>query len=81
MTLRVGVVGLGAMGHHHSRIWRQMDGVELVGAADPMGDLRRAAVGIPVVHDVEELVALGIDAASVAVPSGTVPFLNLSFNS
>lgn len=69
MTLRVGVVGLGAMGHHHSRIWRQMENVELIGAADPAGDPRRAAVGLPVVPNVEELVALGIDAASVAVPS------------
>ncbi len=69
MTLRVGVVGLGAMGHHHARIWRQMEGVELVGAADPAGDQRRAAVGTPVVGNVEELLELGIDAASVAVPS------------
>jgi predicted dehydrogenase len=46
-----------------------MDGVELVGAADPAGDQRRAAVGIPIVKDAEALVALGIEAASVAVPS------------
>ena len=69
MTLRVGVLGLGAMGRHHARIWRQMDGVELIGAADPAGDLRRAAVGVPVVDDVQALLELGIDAASVAVPS------------
>ena len=69
MTLRVGVVGLGAMGRHHARIWRQMDGIELVAVADPAGDLRRAAVGIPTVENVEELVEFGIDAASVAVPS------------
>jgi UDP-N-acetylglucosamine 3-dehydrogenase len=69
MTLRVGVIGLGAMGRHHARIWRQLDGVELVGAVDPAGDVRRAAVGIPVFESTEELLALGIDAASVAVPS------------
>ncbi len=69
MTLRVGVFGLGAMGRHHARIWRQMEGVTLVGAADPAGDTRRAAVGIPVVDTVEQLIELGIDAASVAVPS------------
>lgn len=69
MTLRVGVLGLGAMGRHHARIWRSLDGVEFVGAADPAGDLRRAAVGIPVVETVEQLLELGIDAASVAVPS------------
>lgn len=69
MTLRVGVAGLGAMGRHHVRIWRQMDGVELVGAADPAGDVRRVAAGIPVVDNVEELIAMGIDAASIVVPS------------
>jgi predicted dehydrogenase len=46
-----------------------MKGVELVGAADPAGDQRRAAVGIPVFSSVEELLDIGIDAASVAVPS------------
>ena len=69
MTLRVGVIGLGAMGRHHARIWRQMEGVELVGAADPAGDRWRAAVGVPIVADVEQFIALGIDAASIAVPS------------
>lgn len=69
MTLRVGVLGVGAMGRHHARIWRQMEDVELVGVADPAGDPRRAAVGIPVVATVEELIDLGIDAASVVVPS------------
>ncbi len=69
MTLRVGVIGLGAMGRHHARIWRSMDGVELVGAADPAGDRRRAAVGIPIVATVGELIEIGIDAASVCVPS------------
>jgi len=69
MTLRVGVIGLGAMGRHHARIWRQMEGVELVGAADPEGDPWRAAVGVPIVADAESLIAMGIDAASVAVPS------------
>ena len=69
MTLRVGVIGLGAMGRHHARIWRQMEGVELVGVADPEGDPWRAAVGVPIVADVENLIAMGIDAASVAVPS------------
>jgi predicted dehydrogenase len=46
-----------------------MEGVELIGAADPAGDRWRAAVGVPIVADVHELIAMGIDAASVAVPS------------
>jgi len=67
--MRVGVIGLGAMGRHHARIWRSMEGVELVGAADPAGDQRKAAVGVPVVSTAKELLEIGIDAASVAVPS------------
>jgi predicted dehydrogenase len=46
-----------------------MEGVELVGVADPAGDPNRAAIGIPVVKTCGELIELGIDAASVVVPS------------
>jgi len=69
MTLRVGVLGVGAMGRHHARIWRQMEGAELVAVADPAGDPGRSAVGLPVVATCEELLEIGIDAASVVVPS------------
>ena len=34
MTVRVGVIGLGVMGRHHTRILHDMDGVELLGVAD-----------------------------------------------
>ena len=32
--IRAGVIGAGAMGKHHSRIYNEMKGVELVGVAD-----------------------------------------------
>ena len=32
--LRVGVIGTGAMGQHHVRIYSEMDDVELVGISD-----------------------------------------------
>ena len=32
--IRAGVIGVGAMGKHHSRIYNEMKGVELVGVAD-----------------------------------------------
>ena len=35
MTLRAGVIGLGVMGRHHTRVLQDMDGVDLVGVADP----------------------------------------------
>ena len=34
MNVRVGVIGLGVMGRHHTRILHDMDGVELLGVAD-----------------------------------------------
>lgn len=33
--LRVGVIGLGAMGQHHVRVWSQMEGADLVAVCDP----------------------------------------------
>jgi len=67
--LRVGVVGLGVMGRNHVRVLRTMDGVDLVGVADPAGDAHRAADGVPVVTDVGELIDRGLDACTVAVPT------------
>lgn len=68
-VLRAGVIGLGMMGRHHARVLRSVDGVELVGAADALGDRHGAAGGAPVVASVQELIALGIDTAVVAVPT------------
>src|SRR5215212_5255974 len=33
-TLRAGVIGVGAMGQHHVRVYRELPGVDLVGIAD-----------------------------------------------
>jgi len=69
--LRVGLIGLGMMGRHHARVLRQLDGVQLVGAADPHGDCHRAADGIPIVADVSELLSIGVDYCVVATPTHT----------
>jgi UDP-N-acetylglucosamine 3-dehydrogenase len=68
-ALRAGVIGLGMMGRHHARVLRSVDGVELVGTADALGDPHGASVGVPCVRTVAELVDLGIDLAVVAVPT------------
>ncbi|SBT93964.1 Predicted dehydrogenase [Streptomyces sp. DI166] len=68
--LRAGLVGLGSMGRHHARVLAGLDGVDLVGAVDPVGDSDGAAQGAPVLATVEELLALGIDYAVVACPTG-----------
>jgi UDP-N-acetylglucosamine 3-dehydrogenase len=69
-NLRAGLIGLGMMGRHHARVLASLDGVELVGIADPTGGTPGAAPpGVPLVPDLESLVALGIDYAMVATPT------------
>lgn len=68
-NLRVGVIGLGSMGRHHARVIREADGMDLVAVADPGGDRFGVAGPLEVLADVESLIAAGIDAATVAVPT------------
>lgn len=68
-VLRAGLLGLGMMGRHHARLLREIDGVELVAVADPAGDTHGVAGSLPVLRDVEELAAAGLDMAVVAVPT------------
>lgn len=63
--LRAGVLGLGAMGRNHVRVLSGLEGVELVGVADPIG----GRAGVPVVSGLDELLARGIDLCVVAVPT------------
>ncbi len=67
--LRAGLVGLGMMGRHHARVLGSLDGVELVGVCDPMGDPHGVAGTRPLVATVQELISLGIDYAMVAAPT------------
>lgn len=69
-NLRAGLLGLGMMGRNHARVLASLDGVDLVGIADPAGGLPGAAPqGVRVVDDLQELLALGIDYAMVATPT------------
>ncbi|MFC8224362.1 Gfo/Idh/MocA family protein [Streptomyces sp. NPDC057287] len=68
--LRAGLIGLGSMGRHHARVLVALEGVELVGVVDPLGDKNGWAQGAPVMPGVEDLLALGIDYAVVACPTG-----------
>ena len=67
--LRVGLVGIGMMGRNHARVLRSLDGVQLVAVADPSGDRHQMAGEAAVVDNIEQLIAQGIDAAVVAVPT------------
>lgn len=68
-TIRMGVIGLGSMGRHHARVIRETEGMDLVAVADPNGDAWGVARELPVLPDVEALLAAGLDAALVAVPT------------
>lgn len=68
-NLRAGVIGIGAMGRHHARILRELDGVDLVAVADPGGDRFGAAPGYEIGRSVQDLINARLDLAVVAVPT------------
>lgn len=69
--LRLGVVGTGALGGHHTRILAGRDDVELAGVFDIRGEIATAAAeryGTVAMGSLDELAA-AVDAAVVAVPT------------
>jgi len=70
--IRAGVVGVGHLGYHHARIYAAMQNVNLVGVADTADACRKKAGGdfdVPAFSSVDDLIAEGVDCASVAVPT------------
>ncbi|MBP2030123.1 UDP-N-acetylglucosamine 3-dehydrogenase [Methanohalophilus levihalophilus] len=70
--MRVGVIGTGAMGQNHVRIYSEMDNVELVGIADV--DKERVALLASEYNtqgftDYRELLRMELDAVSIVVPT------------
>ncbi|MEA3366464.1 MAG: Gfo/Idh/MocA family oxidoreductase [Candidatus Hydrogenedentes bacterium] len=70
--VRVAVIGVGHLGYHHARNYAGLDDVELVGVVDT-DDTNGAKVAadfqVPHFHNVKEVLTLGIDAASLVVPT------------
>ncbi len=71
-TVRVGVVGVGHLGYHHARNYTAIEGAELVGVVDT--DAERGAkaardFSVPHFASVDELLAAGVQAVSVVVPT------------
>ena len=71
--IRVGVIGVGAMGKHHARVYSEMRGAELVGVAD--ANKRTAAeiaskYNTAAFDDCERLLKNDLDAVSIVVPTG-----------
>jgi predicted dehydrogenase len=57
------------MGRHHARVLSSLDGVELVGIADPAGGLPGQSQGVPVVESLSQLIAMDPDYVVVASPT------------
>jgi predicted dehydrogenase len=82
MSIRVAVIGVGHLGQHHARIYAAMADVELVGVIDTnrvRAEEMARKFGTTPFHEARELVG-GVDAVSVAVPTGAhlavaLPFL------
>lgn len=82
--LKVGVIGTGALGRHHARLYAQSPNAEMVGIFDVQKEAAEkvgAEFGLKVFERWEDL-AENCDALSVAVPanyhaSTTIPLLNM----
>jgi predicted dehydrogenase len=72
-TLRAGVIGVGALGRHHARVWAALPGARLVGVSDAHPG-RAAEVsaeyGSRAYAEAEALLA-DVDVVSVAVPTAS----------
>jgi UDP-N-acetylglucosamine 3-dehydrogenase len=70
--IRVGVIGVGAMGRHHVRIYHEMEATELVGVADNNEKTAKdiaAEYNTEAFTDCEQLLKNDLDAVSIAVPT------------
>lgn len=71
--LRVGVIGVGNIGQHHARVYSELPGAELVAVAD-VSQIKGKEVAkryqCKFYQDYHKLLDEGLDAVSVAVPTG-----------
>lgn len=71
-NLRVGLIGLGMMGKNHLRVLASLEGVELIGVADPLakagisGDIK----GDNTFTEYRDLFHQGLDYCVIAAPTG-----------
>lgn len=71
-TMRVGVIGLGWMGKIHLRVYSEMADVEVVGVVDTDEKVLeevRERFGVKTFSNLDDLLALPLDAVSVCVPT------------
>ena len=66
--IRMGLIGLGAMGRNHARVLQTLDGVEFAGVFDPMWD-EPTFNGTPAHGSAEELLGSNLDGCIIAAPT------------
>jgi len=69
---RVGVIGVGAMGKNHARLYSELPGVELIGVADTNDTLATSiarSYGCKPYTDYHDLLGENLDAVSIVVPT------------
>jgi predicted dehydrogenase len=71
--LKAAVIGVGSMGQNHARVYREMDGVQLVGVTDA-NPTNAAKIGnrlnVPFYTDIEKLLTeQKPDLVSISVPT------------
>ena len=71
MTVRVGVIGVGALGQHHARVYAQLPGARLAGVHDASPARAEEVAGRHGTRAFAEVAKLlaEVDAVSVAVPT------------
>ena len=70
--LRVGVIGVGAMGKNHARLYSELPGVELLGVSDVNETLAASVAqsyGCKPFADYNDLLKEDLDGLSIAVPT------------
>lgn len=86
--IKVGVIGLGAMGKNHARVYSELPGVELVGVCDAEEGLAENIAGkyqTKAFANYSELLEQNLDAVSIAIPTSmhkkvAVDFANAGVN-
>ena len=72
INLKVGLIGVGMMGKNHLRILSSLEGVDLVGVADPLAkvDITSEIKGHENFTEYRELLDQGLDYCVIAAPTG-----------
>ena len=72
VNLRVGLIGAGVMGKNHLRILNTLEGVDLVGIADPIdiSDISTVNPKCKIFNNYQELLSAKIDYCVITTPTG-----------